>query len=86
MQRGRLPNIVDALGTTSYSYSQVGQLLSEDGPWTDDTVSFACANRLRTSLGILDQAATAWSQSYSVSLRQGRVSAAAGGWVEFRRG
>lgn len=34
----RLTNVVDALGTTRFSYTAAGQLLSEDGPWADDTV------------------------------------------------
>jgi len=33
------------LGTTRYSYDAAGQVLWEDGPWADDTVSYAYANR-----------------------------------------
>jgi YD repeat-containing protein len=34
----RLTNVTDLIGTTKFSYTDGGQLLSEDGPWTDDTV------------------------------------------------
>lgn len=44
----RLTNMVDTVGMSAYSYDQVGQLLSEDGPWSNDTVSYTYANRLRS--------------------------------------
>jgi RHS repeat-associated protein len=59
----RLTNMVDAVGTTAFSYSQVGQLLSENGPWANDTVSYTYAQRLRTALS-LSQPSGSWSQSY----------------------
>ena len=61
----RPTNMVDAVGTTHYGYDQVGQLLSEDGPWNDDTVSYSYNNRLRASLNIQQPDADAWSQSYA---------------------
>jgi YD repeat-containing protein len=36
----RLTNMVDAAGTTAYSYTSSG-LASEDGPWTSDTVNYS---------------------------------------------
>ena len=60
----RLTNMVDAVGTTMYGYDAVGQLLSEDGPWVNDTVSYTYANRLRTGLSLLAPNADAWTQSY----------------------
>jgi len=60
----RLTNMVDGIGTTVYGYDAVGQLLSEDGPWPNDTVSYTYANQLRTSLSVQAPNATAWSQSY----------------------
>ncbi|HTX21666.1 MAG TPA: RHS repeat-associated core domain-containing protein, partial [Candidatus Aquilonibacter sp.] len=60
----RLTNMVDAVGTTVYTYNQVGQLLSEGGLWPDDTVSYTYANRLRTGLSLLAPNASAWKQSY----------------------
>ena len=34
----RLTGMVDAVGTTKYSYTAAGQLLTEDGPFNSDTV------------------------------------------------
>jgi RHS repeat-associated protein len=59
----RLTNMVDAVGTTAFSYSQVGQLLSEAGPWANDTVSYTYAQWLRTTLS-LSQPSGSWSQTY----------------------
>ena len=42
-----------------------GQVLSEDGPWVDDTVSFTYTNQLRTSLTILAPNASPWLQAYA---------------------
>ncbi len=60
----RLTSMVDAVGTTVYGYDAVGQLLSEDGPWADDTVSYSYNNRLRTGLRVAAPNASAWAQSY----------------------
>jgi RHS repeat-associated protein len=43
----------------------IGQLLSEDGPWSDDTVSLTYQNRLRAGLSVTQPNAAAWSQSYA---------------------
>ncbi len=48
----RLTNMVDAVGTTIYSYDQIGQLLSESGPWGSDSVNYVYVNRLRTAMNI----------------------------------
>ena len=42
----RMTNMVDGLGTTKYTYSAAGQLVTEDGPFTSDTVT----NELRTKV------------------------------------
>ncbi len=60
----RLTNMVDGVGTTAYGYDAAGQLLSEDGPWADDTVSYTYNNRLRTGLSVQAPNADAWTQSY----------------------
>ena len=59
----RLTNMVDGVGTATFSYNQVGQILSENGPWANDTVTYTYANRLRTALN-LSQTSGSWSQSY----------------------
>ena len=61
----RLTNMVDAVGTTVYGYDAAGQLLSEDGPWPNDTVSYSYNNRLRTGLSLQAPDAEAWTQGYS---------------------
>ncbi len=61
----RLTNLVDAVGTNAYTYDAAGQLLSEDGPWSSDTVSYTYTNRLRKSLSLLQPGAAAWTQSYT---------------------
>lgn len=60
----RLTNMADAVGTTRYSYNAASQLLSEDGPWADDTVGYGYQYRLRTSLNLLQPGVSAWTQSY----------------------
>jgi hypothetical protein len=55
--------MVDA-GATVYSYDTVGQLLSEDGPWSSDTINYTYNNRLRAGLSLSAPNASAWTQSY----------------------
>lgn len=66
----RLTNVADAVGTTKFSYNATSQLLSEDGPWSDDTVSYSYANRVRSSLSLLQPGAAAWSQAYGYDAMQ----------------
>ena len=54
--------MIDAVGTTSYSYDAVGELLSEGGLWANDTVSYTYNNRLRTALGLQQTDANPWGQ------------------------
>ena len=50
----RLTNMVDAVGTTRYGYTSIGQLLSEGGPWANDTVTYGYNNsQSRSSLSLL---------------------------------
>ena len=75
----RLTNMVDAVGTTAFSYTPAGQLASENGPWTSDTVSNTYVQDLRTALNLL-QASTNWSQSYGYdsSWRMTNITSPAG--------
>ena len=57
-------NMVDGVGATHYGYDGAGQLLSEDGPWAGDTVSYVYTNRLRASLSLSQVTAPAWVQNY----------------------
>jgi len=61
---GRTTNMIDAAGTTRYAYAN-GMLVSEDGPWASDTVSYGYNNaRLRSQLAILQPTGNAWTNSY----------------------
>ena len=76
----RLTNMVDAVGTTKFDYTAAGQLLSEDGPWNDDTVSYSYTHRRRTLLSLLQPSASPWTQSYGFDgiARLTNVTSAAG--------
>jgi YD repeat-containing protein len=61
----RLTSMVDGVGQTRYEYDSLGQLVLEDGPWTDDAVSFSYTNRQRSGLNLAQpQGQAAWTQSY----------------------
>jgi RHS repeat-associated protein len=62
----RLTNMVDALGTTRFTYASFGALLSEDGPWENDTVTYTYDNgRRRNGLSVQAANASRWTQSYT---------------------
>ena len=48
-----LTNMIDGVGTTVFSYSGSGQLLTEDGPFASDTITSSYWNRMRTNLTLL---------------------------------
>jgi RHS repeat-associated protein len=75
----RLTNTVDAVGTNVYSYDAIGQLLTEDGPWASDTLTYTYAQRLRQSLN-LQQPSGAWTNGYSydVAKRLTNITSQAG--------
>jgi RHS repeat-associated protein len=79
----RLTNMVDTVGTTVYSYDPAGQVLSEDGPWDSDTVSYTYQNRLRKGLGLAAPNASPWAQSYGydVARRLTNVTSQAGSFT-----
>jgi hypothetical protein len=43
--------MVDAVGTTKYTWTAGNQLLTEDGPFASDTIRNTYVNRLRTKNG-----------------------------------
>ena len=67
----RLTNLVDAVGTNVYTYDAASQLLSEDGPWASDTITYTYANRLRTSL-TLQQPTGSWTNGYLYDVGDGQ--------------
>jgi RHS repeat-associated protein len=64
----RLTNMVDAAGTTRYTYNLASQLLTEDGPWNDDTITYGYTGRMRISLNLQEPNADAWVQTYAYDL------------------
>ena len=56
--------MVDAAGTTKYTYYTGGLLNTEDGPWASDTVTYTYNNRMRASLS-LQQPTGAWTNGYT---------------------
>jgi RHS repeat-associated protein len=78
----RLTNTVDSLGVTRYTFNQAGQLLSEDGPWANDTVSYTYQNRLRTALNLQQPNASDWVQTYGYDSlpRLTNITSQAGGF------
>lgn len=62
----RVTNMVDAVGTTRYTYTAFGAVASEDGPWGSDSVSYVYNNsRLRSGLSLLQPNTSPWTQSYA---------------------
>lgn len=59
----RVTNMVDAVGTTKYAYAAGGQLYTEDGPWSNDSVTNYYFNRLRTNLS-LAQPTGVWTNKF----------------------
>jgi RHS repeat-associated protein len=56
--------MVDGIGTTKYTYSAGNQLLTEDGPFANDTVTNTYLNRLRTGLS-LQQPTGVWTNGFA---------------------
>jgi YD repeat-containing protein len=80
----RLTNMVDAAGVHHYTYHLNGQLLTEDGPWANDTVTYGYNNaRLRSSLSLQQPATTnLWTNGflYDAARRLSRVTSPAGAY------
>ncbi len=55
--------MVDAVGTTEYSYQPGGLLLSEDNPFPSAKLTNGYVNRLRTALG-LQQPTGMWHNDF----------------------
>ncbi len=75
----RLKTMIDQSGTTAFSYTPAGQLLTEDGPWTNDTVTNSYTEGQRTTLAF-NPASPALSQIYvyDSARRLGTISSLAG--------
>jgi RHS repeat-associated protein len=60
----RLTNMVDGIGTTAYTYTPSGQLVTEDGPWANDTITNVYWNRLRAEMD-LQQPTGLWTNQFT---------------------
>jgi RHS repeat-associated protein len=78
----RVTTMVDAAGTTTYSYAAGGQLWTEDSPWSSDTVTNSYSNRLRTGLS-LAQPTGSWTNGfdYDAAKRLTNVTSQAGSFT-----
>ena len=56
--------MVDAVGTTTYTYTSGGFLYTEDGPFASDTLTNYYNNRLRVGLG-LQQPTGSWTNGFT---------------------
>ncbi len=77
---GRLTNMVDAVGTTKYTYAN-GLLATEDGPWANDTVAWDYNTARKRSALRLQQTSTSWwtnSYAWDASHRLASVTSPAG--------
>src|ERR1700678_4102913 len=70
----------DGIGTTTFTYTQMGQLASETGPWASDTISCTYIDRLRQSLNLQQPNGSAWAGSYcyDAASRVKSITSAAG--------
>ncbi|MCW5554892.1 MAG: RHS repeat-associated core domain-containing protein [Verrucomicrobiae bacterium] len=59
----RVTNMVDAAGTTKYAYTAGGQLWTEDGPWSNETLTNTYTYRMRTGLA-LQQPTGTWTNGF----------------------
>ncbi len=75
----RVTNMVDAAGTTKYTYTVGGQLYTEDGPFASDTVTNTWNNRLRVGVD-LQQPTGVWTNrfAYDAAKRLTSVTSPAG--------
>jgi RHS repeat-associated protein len=82
----RLTNMVDAAGTTVYSYTSSG-LASEDGPWSSDTVNYSChplVHGLVTNVSVAQPSTTnvySITYGYDAAHRLSTVSSTAGNFT-----
>lgn len=61
---GRLTNMVDGVGSTKFSYSAANQLISEDGPWADDSITLSYNRRLRSAMVLAEPVGNAVTNEY----------------------
>ena len=55
----------DGIGTTEFNYTPTGQLTSESGPWTSDTITYSYSDQLRMKLDLQQPNGSDWVQGYA---------------------
>src|ERR1700691_1387493 len=63
----RMTSMGDGFGWTSFTYTQIGQLASETGPWPSDAVRYTYSDQLRTKLDLQQPTASEWMQAFGYS-------------------
>ena len=63
-----MTNMLDGIGTTTFTYTPGGQLASESGPWASDKVAYTYTNRLRIGLDLQQPNASDWIQTYGYDM------------------
>lgn len=81
----RLTNMVDASGTNRFTWNALGQLLTENGPWPQDTVEHRYANAQRNYLSVTQSNAALWENKFTYD-KVGRLETVtnAGGLYRYR--
>jgi RHS repeat-associated protein len=74
----RLTNMIDAAGTTGFSYTPTGQLKSEDGPWSNDTLVYDYLQGHRSAFTINSSSPSSINYSYDGLWRLTNIVSAAG--------
>ena len=79
--------MLDALGTTLYTYDGVGQLFTEAGPWTGVSVTNTYSNQLRLTSTANAPSSSAWTQNYyyDAARRLTNVTSGAGPFLYWYR-
>src|SRR5439155_25596045 len=77
----RITNMVDAVGSSGFQYTSFGALLSEDGPWSSNLITYGYrTNHLLASLSLQQPNGSAWLQSvdYDLANRVRTITSPAG--------
>ncbi len=61
----RMTCMSDGIGTTEFNYTPTGQLTSESGPWTSDTITYSYSDQLRMKLDLQQPNGSDWVQGYA---------------------
>ncbi len=83
-QNNRLKTMTDAAGNTTFTWSELGTLAGEDGPWVSDTISFGYNDTgLRQALTLVQPNASPWMQAYAYdgNWRLKELTSPAGGFT-----